>query len=254
MQKFPVRTETGLGEDHMAKKKVLLGVDNGSFILNMNFFSNTEKFAVTIVHDREEALRHMREEQPDLAIFDIEHEGSWGVACCQEIRESCLSPATRIAIAVRAAMIRDIDRCLDAQCDAILLKPFEYQRLAMVVTTLLFCSGPIARRFEVRLPVHYGIQPHLLTENYSADLSIGGMFLESERIVPVGTSLNVVLTLPGDGTTIVCSAEVAWLNGPILRSQPRLPTGMGLKFVDIGTREMTAIRDFLYSEERLRWT
>ena len=237
----------------MSQKKILLGIDYDSFITRANFFSNTEKFRVTTVHDRDEALRRIREEQPDLAIFDVAQQANWGVECCREIKQAGLSPATRIAIAVRASMIGEVTRSLEAQCDAILLKPFEYQRLAMVVTTLLFCSEPIARRFDVRLPVLCGIQPHQLTENYSADLSIGGMFLESERTMPVGTPLNVVLTLPGDGTTIVCTAEVAWLNEPAFRCQPRLPAGMGLKFVGIGAREKTAIRDFLYSEERLRW-
>src|SRR5262249_44647892 len=99
-------------------------------------------------------------------------------------------------------------------------------------------------------PIRCGIRAEERIENFSVNLSTSGVFLETTDILPVGTCLDVTFNLP-TGSCIECSAQVTWLNGPEQRSQPQLPPGMGLKFLHIETKEVTALRDFLFSEERL---
>ena len=235
----------------MTKKQILLGIDADSFPTAMNFFPNGEKFDVTVVHDGHEALRRITKDKPDLAILDIDLPKKGGDMCCMEVKQGGRSPATLIVLEVWMHNRSDVRRCLEADCDALLVKPMRYEPLAGIITRLLFGATSKPPRFNVRLPVHYGIQSDRLIDNYSVNLSTGGVFLEAQHVVPVGTPLNVVFTLPNDGTTIQCTAQVTWLNGPVLRCQPLLPAGMGLKFLDIGNMEVNAIRDFLFSEERL---
>ena len=234
----------------MTKKRIVLGIDADSIPTAMNFFPNGEKFDVTVVHDGHEALRRISKDKPDLAILDIDLPKKGGDACCREVKEGGLSLATLIVLEVWLHNGSDVRRCLEAGCDALLVKPLEYEPLAGIITRLLFGTSSTPPRFNVRLPVHYGIQPDRLIDNYSVNLSTGGVFLEAQHVVPVGTPLTVVITLPNN-TTIECTAEVTWLNGPVLRCQPLLPPGMGLKFLDIGNQQVNAIREFLFSEERL---
>ena len=234
----------------MPKKEILLGGDPNSLSLPMSFFSNTDKFSVTAVRDGHEALRVLAEMKPDLAILDINLTERGGDECCKDVKKGGLSPATSMVIMGCLKHRRDIGRCLDARCDALLVKPLVYRQLAGVVTRLLFKERCTSSRFNVRFPIYYGVQPQKLVRDYSADLSTGGLFLETRQVVPVGTSLNVVFTLPGGGTTIMCTARVTWLNGPVLRSEPLLPSGMGLEFLDIDNHGINSIRNFLYSEER----
>ena len=91
----------------------------------------------------------------------------------------------------------------------------------------------IPSRFPVRLRVQYRIQPDKVTDNYSVDLTAKGLFLEAQEVAPVGTPLQVVFTLPHDGTIIECTGRVAWLNNQVLRRETLLPVGMGLEFVNI---------------------
>jgi uncharacterized protein (TIGR02266 family) len=219
----------------------------------MNFFCNPEKFDVTIVHEGQEALRRVSEGKPDLAIFDLNLPGKAGAECCKEIKRAGLSPETPVVLAVRVQNSGDVKQCLEAACDALLAKPMGYESLAGIVTRFLFGMKSVIPRIDVRLSVRYGVRRHKASDDFSVNLSTGGIFLEARKIVPVGTPLDVTFTLPDDGTTINCTAQVAWLNEPALRCQPLLPAGMGLKFLDIDTHEVNAIRKFLFSTERLHY-
>lgn len=234
----------------MTTKRVLLGVDANSFPVALNFFSNRGKFAVTVVRDGIEAFSRIAEEKPDIALLDVNLTHKGGAECCKELKESGLSPETLIVLEVCVENRRDVKKCLEADCSALLVKPLRYEHLAGITTRLLFGERSIPPRFDVRLPVRYGIRYDKLINNYSVNLSIGGVFLETTDILPVGTCLNVAFALP-DGTTIDCAAQVTWLNGPMLRSQPLLPSGMGLRFLDIEKQEVAALRNFLFSEGRL---
>jgi DNA-binding response OmpR family regulator len=235
---------------HMPKKQILLGGDPNSLSMPMNFFSNTNKFSVAAVHDGHEALRVLAEMKPDLAILDINLAKRGGDECCKDVKEGGLSPATPMVLMVCPQHRRDIGRCLNARCDALLVKPLVYEQMAGVITRLLFKERYTPSRFDVHFPIHYGVQPQKLVRDYSVDLSTRGLFLETKQVVPVGTLLNVEFTLPDDGTTIICTARVTWLNGPVLRREPLLPSGMGLEFLDIDNQGVNSIRRFLYSEER----
>jgi len=235
----------------MAKKQILLGGERDSLAMPRTFFSNTDKFSITAVHDGYEALRNLAEKKPDLAILDVNLARKGGDECCKDVKLGGLSPATSVVLMVCMQNQGDIRRCLNANCDALLVKPLAYEQLSGIATRLLFREKHPTSRFEVHLPTSYGIHPHQLAFTYAADLSTGGIFLETPHFVPVDTLLNVTFTLPNDGTTVKCTARVAWLNGPALLREPLLPSGMGLQFVDIDHREIDAIREFLHSEERV---
>jgi uncharacterized protein (TIGR02266 family) len=235
----------------MARKLILLGGTPDALALPIDFFSNTDKFCVTVVHDGHEALRYLAERKPDLAILDVNLAERGGDECCGEAKLSGLSPATPIVLMVSMQDRGDLGRCLNARCDALLEKPLRYEQMAGVTTRLLFRERYATSRFGVHIPIRYGIRPHSLLRDYSVDLSTRGVFIEAHYVVPVGTLLNVAFSLPNDDTAIRCTARVAWLNDPAMRREPLLPPGMGLEFVDIDDQEADALRNFLHSEDRV---
>ena len=234
----------------MTRKRVLLGMDADSVATAMNLFSNSEKFDIIVAHDGQEAAQGIMEETPDMAILDITLPKTGGDECCKKVKKAPISPKTLIVLMVSSETSGDIERCLEAGCDAVLVKPLAYERLSGLVTRLLFWESKTTSRFRVRIPVHYGVDPHKLTDNYSFDLTTRGMFIKTEEIMPVGVPLQVVFTLPNSrATTIQCTARVAWLNDPMLRRTSLLPPGMGLEFADLDKSQVDAIREFLYLQE-----
>jgi type IV pilus assembly protein PilZ len=65
------------------------------------------------------------------------------------------------------------------------------------------------------------------------DVSVGGMFIETQR--PLGFSVNLVVhvTLPGERSPLALPAVVRWVGGG----------GMGVQFGLIGARETHAITE-----------
>jgi uncharacterized protein (TIGR02266 family) len=104
----------------------------------------------------------------------------------------------------------------------------------------------IEPRYRVRLAIYYGSEQQELMANYSVNMNSGGIFIETNRILPVDTPLMVEFMLPGKkGKLIACKARVAWTNEPGDRKSPHLPAGMGLQFLGLSLDDIHAIRDFL---------
>ncbi|MEL7372072.1 MAG: PilZ domain-containing protein, partial [Myxococcota bacterium] len=73
------------------------------------------------------------------------------------------------------------------------------------------------------------------------DLSPGGLFLSTDRRVPVGARLDLAIEL-GDGDDagpVRATAEVAWLS----YTGPRL--GMGVRYVSIDRRAVDRLQSYV---------
>lgn len=97
-------------------------------------------------------------------------------------------------------------------------------------------------RHPIRLKVEYECLEDFLTD-YSANLSVGGMFIETNRPLPLGTRLHLRFSLPGFDEPLDTDAEVRWVlkeddTGP-------LPSGMGVRFEQMSDDDSAKIRDLL---------
>lgn len=86
-------------------------------------------------------------------------------------------------------------------------------------------------RFKARLTISNGPDKNRLFTNYVVNMTTGGMFIETSRMLPVNTLLIMELMLPGKDTPITCKARVAWTNDPHSLKKRSLPHGMGLQFL-----------------------
>jgi hypothetical protein len=69
------------------------------------------------------------------------------------------------------------------------------------------------------------------------DISIGGMFIESETPVTFGTEVSIVLRLPNTKADSRLPGTIRWLN----------PGGFGVQFGLLGARETHAISELFKS-------
>lgn len=100
-------------------------------------------------------------------------------------------------------------------------------------------------RFKARFAVFFGTDKQTLMTDYSVNISSGGIFLETDQILSIGTPLVLEFMLPSKDAPITCNARVSWTNGPVDLRKEFLPPGMGLQFLDISLGHLHAIRDFL---------
>ena len=93
--------------------------------------------------------------------------------------------------------------------------------------------SPLNDREHTRIP--YSVEVQYRTASsfliaYSTNLSRGGLFLESESEVPLGTPIELRLFVPGVGAIDVQGA-VSWRRE---RNDPEGPAGYGIEFQELG--------------------
>lgn len=99
-------------------------------------------------------------------------------------------------------------------------------------------------RVAARLLVQLLRNNRTILKEYSVNMSVGGIFLESKMLLPEGVPLALYFELP-DSRYIHCHARVAWVNTPQRVSCESLPQGMGIQFVDLRLEDMEALRGFI---------
>jgi len=74
----------------------------------------------------------------------------------------------------------------------------------------------------------------------SNDLSCGGLFVATYRVVPVGTRVRVCFELP-DGVRVETQGEVRWIRE---QDSPTLRSGLAIRFTDVTPESLRLIAEF----------
>ena len=77
------------------------------------------------------------------------------------------------------------------------------------------------------------------SKGLAKDISVGGMFVQTEIPVPFGAEVVVYVTLPGTAKEIRLPGVVRW----------KRPDGMGVQFGLLGARETHAITEIVKKAE-----
>lgn len=98
-------------------------------------------------------------------------------------------------------------------------------------------------RYPVDLRADYSTRDAFVS-NSVTNLSRGGLFIESDNPLPVGAEVDLTLTLPGVDRVMRMRGRVIW-NYDMGKGSCHLVRGMGIKLVDMGTRERRRLEEFL---------
>ena len=96
-------------------------------------------------------------------------------------------------------------------------------------------ARPQLRRFRrrtVRLRVELHVGGQVRTE-WATTLGAGGIFLETEDVLPVGTRLELRLCIPGGDALHELEGRVAWAMSAVAEAGCPTPSpGIGIEFTD----------------------
>jgi len=102
-------------------------------------------------------------------------------------------------------------------------------------------------RFGVDLDVSLGSE-HNFYSGFAENLSVGGVFVATHQLRPVGEKVEVCIHLP-DGTEVRAVGEVRWVRTFNVESD--MPPGLGLRFLTLDKVSNAAIERFLKEREPL---
>jgi uncharacterized protein (TIGR02266 family) len=103
-------------------------------------------------------------------------------------------------------------------------------------------------RFGVELDVTVTSE-HNFYAGFVENMSVGGVFIATHQLKPVGSRLEFLVNLPGAAEPIKGSGEVRWVR--VYSEASNTPPGMGIKFDPLAPEAVRAIEDFLAQREPL---
>ena len=228
----------------MGRKRILVARDDELLsVLKGAFFINGG-VDLLVAGNGPEAFRLIEEADPDLVFLAPRMEGLSGIECCERVKNDPILKITPV-IAVLPAEKEDIltDSCRE-QFDDVLVKPIDHQKVISLTCKYLgICERP-NRREPAQLPSHFrykGRKKHALTQ----DISLGGVFIQTRHLMPVGTEFDLEVEFPDRDETVLFHVRVAWVNHPEWIKKDDFPCGMGLGFLEMSPQARQALEEFL---------
>lgn len=105
---------------------------------------------------------------------------------------------------------------------------------------------PRAHRVDYELPVAYRSVAGFVTD-WAVNLSRGGLYINTDKPMPVDTVVRLLVTLPGAHFPVELKGRVTRVNAPGVPATQS--PGMAVEFVDVDDDKRSRIEEFV---ERLR--
>ncbi len=109
-------------------------------------------------------------------------------------------------------------------------------------------SGPsdsdkrAAERLPIRMLVEYESSEDFLID-YTANMSIGGMFIQTSNPLEVGTRFRLRFRIPGRDEPVDTVGEVCWVLSP--EEAGCMQPGMGVRFEELAQQDRLAVESML---------
>lgn len=162
---------------------------------------------IHVARSASEALALLEREHVDLLVMEHALPDATGDDLIREIRSQPRTRATGILVLTARGTADAVTRCLEAGANGVMFKPVTRHELCARVEDLLFVAARRHVRTMVRLKVDASAGAATFFGN-TVNVSAGGMLLECGSPLPMGESLDLRFSLPGDAEPIALRARV----------------------------------------------
>ena len=192
-----------------------------------------------------EAVGLIKKEKPDLVFMALDMAGGNGDDACRQVKNDDSLKSTSIVLLIKGNNPEDIERCIKAGCDDFIHKPMT--REVLLNTSRKFVKFPdwSGKRAKIDTNVTCYASSEKLFEGTLSDISVGGVFLKAEDVMPIGSEIALYFKLKPALQLIICRGRVAWGNTKTnLKKSYPLP-GMGIEFTNIKTLDILSVQSFV---------
>ena len=130
-----LRLQDSLGNDRVPV--LLVADDDEDVLMLVQLRLSRSGYEVVVARDGEEALRLVREKQPDLAVLDWMMPKASGLEVLRALRADEETASIPVLMLTARASASDIEQGLAAGADDYIAKPFSPQELASRVQSIL---------------------------------------------------------------------------------------------------------------------
>lgn len=228
----------------MSEKTILLVDDTKLFLQLEKTFLQRSGVNILTASNGSEALDLARKHSPDVVFLDLNMPIMDGDECCRAMKNDPELRGMAIVMVTTDGRPQDLERCRDAGCDEILLKPIN--RTEFVTTAQKLLNVPVREeRYKATIQIQYGKNADKILHDFSIDISSGGIFIKTDNPLDVDEMLQISFDLPNSVREVNCSAQVVWVNSHVNPKKSALPAGVGIRFIDLSLDDLHVIRNFI---------
>lgn len=227
--------------------KILLAGADSIFLEQVRIYLRNTGVELLSCRLQEETLGIMLQKAPDIVYLSDRIAGG-GLECLRTIRESERLRRIPVVMVCSRESENFRENCRTAGCECLARKPLDRQTFLSSVMSFVQLDKRTDARFRIQVEVSFGVESTDTCRSRSVNLSMGGMFIESGQLFPVGTTLMMRFTLPSRPGDILCRATVAWLNLRDNPVKPSLPGGMGVEFFGLSPENSSRLSQFMHEE------
>jgi uncharacterized protein (TIGR02266 family) len=222
-------------------RRTILVVDDAPLMRELGALFLGRAGRVLTAANGEEALAVTRLEGPELIVADVGMPGFDGAALCQAIKADPIYGTTKVVLL--AVTDAERERAVRAGADDVLPKPLDRVILLDTARRLLSEAPRGLPRIPLAQPAQMRTQ-RAAWDGLARNLSRGGVFVESTRLVEPWSEVEFEMRLPETHDRLASVAQVIWTRD----ARPRHTPGMGLRFLALDRRTERALSAWV--EER----
>ena len=221
--------------------KILLVDDIRNFLdLEISFLKRADCRIFT-ASTGAEALKLAKQERPDIILLDLVMPEMGGIETTRILKAD---PELKKIPVIIVTSTNKRKESLNAGADDFVQKPINERSLLNEIKKFV----TIKEREEERVPIGLEVKYRYMgidRVNYSRDISTKGIFLITEKPVPIGVELDVEFELPENGKSSRFKTKAAVVREEREEHEGRIITGMGLEFRDFGEDQAKKISQFI---------
>jgi CheY-like chemotaxis protein len=202
-------------------------------------------FQVLPVKSGVEVLKEIALKNPDAIMLDVHMQTMDGISVLRHLKDDKKTAHIPVIMVSIDKSSETMNECRELGCFDYLFKPVKIETLHGVFQRCFYGKKGTDRKY-IRVPfnkravvTHEGQSQNLFVENISA----GGIYVRKHAPFPVGSAVDVVISLEGDATIQLKGVivHVQDLFGDFLKLSP----GMAIEFSNLGKEESEALRKYV---------
>lgn len=229
----------------MYSKKILIVDDTPLFIKLAEDFFRREQVEILTAGNGQKAVEVIRKQQPDLVFMDLYMPIMDGDLACREIKQDYRFRSTPIIMVTSSNRPEDEERCRNAGCNDVIYKPLVREDFLKVSRRYITFPEWSGKRAKINGEAQFRTESGQPKTGTLYDISVGGLFLETEEVLPIDTILLLSFRLHPETALIQCQGRVAWVNKKFNLKKDYASTGLGIEFVDIKKMDLLNIQAWM---------
>ena len=226
-------------------KLVIIADDHETSIMYFSLVMRRLGFSVIAASDGEQVLQILETVRPDLIITDRKMPKMDGVTLLKKIKADQNLSEIPVIVASAYRDQETIDEVMKLGSVGFLTKPIQLTDLYKMVQENVTYANNMKRnhlRFAYGKKVQVGFDGQE-REFHAVTLSEGGIFLRTQKPLPVGTKVYTYLEVQDGQHLQVCGTVIYQKN--VLRDISSIDPGMAIRFEGLTEVEATKLKDYI---------